>query len=894
MNTQVNWYAGTTLSAVSESGFVALEGPNDLLLDLWRELEDGANLQRLLQVLAGYYNNNVFHLPDFVAGVFSDGAVHLALRGSITAEVTQVNGFVRTVSALNPIAWEEVRLDDVAALVIQAHGAGTEALPLRSGVTRASMLHWQLREVNRLVGAVKSQAYSGYSSNSAASGVSAASAPATRSAQSVASAYSGYSAGSAASVYSPASVVPSAAEASAARSLLEDTPISEVSSQPVAGLLPSVPSPEADAAETSAATPVSALSEPSPQLPSAPSPAAPSVELLSAPSPQLPAVPAPNPVAASASLAAELVPVQNLDLSIATASPAAPSPASFSPAAPSPVVQTPATEHFEAISSAPSPAPSGAHAAPVAADLPSPASSATSAASAAANAPTSLLDVPADAVPVPAPAAPSAEISEAAPSPEPVSAPAQPKVSRAAAALAAMLGGSSAAKNQAPAPAAYSAPVAPAASYRMDDAPATVPTEIVPAAPAVPSAPLAPGANFQEPAAYSAPAVPSAPLAPGANFQEPAAYSAPAVPSAPLAAPSAPVVAPSAPLAAPSAPASSGELVIADARAARATAAPAAPAAPQNQQNPEDQYFGHLYGQTIGVDVENAAVRELRDDEASGLEFNFEQGEGLDFSRRKGEKAEPTGPIQGINEGNPFSSSPFGGDPATAGSDPVPNPRTQSAELPLEAQATQINPVGNAVPLPGVQAPTGALDVAPGTPWTHDGYTIAVPTGGVQAPPPPVADSANADSDGPEVLAINCVNGHPNPVHASSCRICGGALNGKIVHVKRPSLGTLVASTGGSVTLDADVIVGRLPKAAPGTAVHLMAVASPTKSISKSHCRINIDDWELNLEDLNSTNGTYLLREGQLPRRLGGGQRELLRYGDRIDLGDGVVLSVEP
>lgn len=869
MNTQVNWYAGTTLSAVSESGFVALEGPNDLLLDLWRELEDGANLQRLLQVLAGYYNNNVFHLPDFVAGVFSDGAVHLALRGSITAEVTQVNGFVRTVSALNPIAWEEVRLDDVAALVIQAHGAGTEALPLRSGVTRASMLHWQLREVNRLVGAVKSQVYSAYSSNSAASGVSAASAPATRSAQSVASAYSGYSAGSAASVYSPASVVPSAAEASAARSLLEDTPISEVSSQPVAGLLPSVPSPEADAAETSAAAAVSALSEPSPQLPSAPSPAAPSVELLSAPSPQLPAVPAPNPVAASASLAAELVPGQNLDLSIATASPAAPSPASFSPAAPSPVVQTPATEHFEAISSAPSPAPSGAHAAPVAADLPSQASSATSAASAEVNAPTSLLDVPADAVPVPAPAAPSAEISEAAPGPEPVSAPAQPKVSRAAAALAAMLGGSSAAKNQASAPAAYSAPVAPAANYRMDDAPATVPTEIVPAAPAVPSAPLAPGANFQEPAAYSAPAVPSAPLA----------------------APSAPVVAPSAPLAAPSAPASSGELVIADARAARATAAPAAP---QNQQNPEDQYFGHLYGQTIGVDVENAAVRELRDDEASGLEFNFEQGEGLDFSRRKGEKAEPTGPIQGINEGNPFSSSPFGGDPATAGSDPVPNPRTQSAELPLEAQATQINPVGNAVPLPGVQAPTGALDVAPGTPWTHDGYTIAVPTGGVQAPPPPVADSANADSDGPEVLAINCVNGHPNPVHASSCRICGGALNGKIVHVKRPSLGTLVASTGGSVTLDADVIVGRLPKAAPGTAVHLMAVASPTKSISKSHCRINIDDWELNLEDLNSTNGTYLLREGQLPRRLGGGQRELLRYGDRIDLGDGVVLSVEP
>jgi hypothetical protein len=45
--------------------------------------------------------------------------------------------------------------------------------------------------------------------------------------------------------------------------------------------------------------------------------------------------------------------------------------------------------------------------------------------------------------------------------------------------------------------------------------------------------------------------------------------------------------------------------------------------------------------------------------------------------------------------------------------------------------------------------------------------------------------------------------------------------------------------------------------------------------------------------DLDSMNGTRLLRPGVDPVRLHPGQPSLLVAGDRLDLGDGVVLSFE-
>ena len=49
----------------------------------------------------------------------------------------------------------------------------------------------------------------------------------------------------------------------------------------------------------------------------------------------------------------------------------------------------------------------------------------------------------------------------------------------------------------------------------------------------------------------------------------------------------------------------------------------------------------------------------------------------------------------------------------------------------------------------------------------------------------------------------------------------------------------------------------------------------------------------MRVEDLGSTNGTFLLRAGEEPRRVPEHQQLFLRIGDVIDIGDGTTLTVE-
>ena len=149
---------------------------------------------------------------------------------------------------------------------------------------------------------------------------------------------------------------------------------------------------------------------------------------------------------------------------------------------------------------------------------------------------------------------------------------------------------------------------------------------------------------------------------------------------------------------------------------------------------------------------------------------------------------------------------------------------------------------------------------------------------------------------GPSVLAVFCEAGHPNPVHASSCRECDGAITSRTGQVERPVLGVLRVSSGATAVLDADVIIGRLPQGTSSTAAqspHLLAVPSPGKAISKTHCAVRVEGWDMCVEDLGSTNGTFLLRAGEEPRRVPEHQQLFLRIGDVIDIGDDTTLTVE-
>ena len=210
-----------------------------------------------------------------------------------------------------------------------------------------------------------------------------------------------------------------------------------------------------------------------------------------------------------------------------------------------------------------------------------------------------------------------------------------------------------------------------------------------------------------------------------------------------------------------------------------------------------------------------------------------------------------------------------------------------------------------AEPLPPQrQAPDGGADTASpkgsvpsGEQGKHDGRTVSA--AGLDATGNALGGQTGLDEPsgtGPSVMAVFCEAGHPNPVHASSCRECDGTITSRTGQVEQPVLGVLRVSSGATAVLDADIIIGRLPQGTSSTAAQsprLLAVPSPGKAISKTHCAVRVEGWDMRVEDLGSTNGTFLLLAGEEPRRVPEHQQLFLRIGDVIDIGDGTTLTVE-
>lgn len=357
----------------------------------------------------------------------------------------------------------------------------------------------------------------------------------------------------------------------------------------------------------------------------------------------------------------------------------------------------------------------------------------------------------------------------------------------------------------------------------------------------VPGAPGAPGAGLEGPGDQPGPGAPS--------HVPDLAQSASPVPAAPLPALPAPI--PSAPPAPSAQPAPSR---------------PPQDPGPASVEQVEEDYFGHLFDATSLTPhrVEDAAIRQVHCDDVSPLDA---------VSARHQPQGDPQAP--GTSQGTGQVPDPPGG---------------ASGELPG-------GPPGG-LPDPPAGLPGGAL--AAGGDWRHDGCTVssaqlraehqALGTG-LPLPPGTVPDGS-----APMVLAAFCPANHPNPVHASRCRQCGAEVTSATGMVRRPPLGLLRASTGATAVLDADVVVGRRPQVTTrsgGPTPHLIAVASPDLGISKSHCAIRVEGWDLTVEDLRSRNGTVLLRPGEAPHRVPEHGSTFLRTGDVIDLGENVTLTIE-
>jgi len=290
-------------------------------------------------------------------------------------------------------------------------------------------------------------------------------------------------------------------------------------------------------------------------------------------------------------------------------------------------------------------------------------------------------------------------------------------------------------------------------------------------------------------------------------------------------------------------------------RASRSAAPAASPAAPSPGEPVEetvvpvetllpsaaDDSFDQLFGSTVLRPVELAAVRADEDDEVD-----------LDL-------APGASPVQAA------APAPA---PATA-------PRPEPEDAPSSAVPAAVEPPAGAPP---------ATEPSSAPAWTPPFHLDVPATPTPPAPPAPTpADPAAApalgDHDGETVVRQPFEVVTPTPPAAP-----------------RGPVGRVRLSTGQEIELDRPVVVGRKPRVSRvgGTAVpRLVSVPSPEQDISRSHLEVRLEGVSVLVVDLGSTNGSTLLRTGQLPVRLHPHEAVLVVDGDVVDLGEGVTLTFE-
>jgi len=147
------------------------------------------------------------------------------------------------------------------------------------------------------------------------------------------------------------------------------------------------------------------------------------------------------------------------------------------------------------------------------------------------------------------------------------------------------------------------------------------------------------------------------------------------------------------------------------------------------------------------------------------------------------------------------------------------------------------------------------------------------------------------------ILAVLCQNRHANPPSSISCRVCGSPLGRRVPQfVAGPILAVLRASDGSTAEVDRPVLIGRAPSPdrSSSRSPRLMTVPSANHDISRTHLEVAPAGWQIVVTDLNSTNGTVLVRHGAVDRQqLAPGEPVPVQLGSVIELGDGVSVLID-
>ena len=146
------------------------------------------------------------------------------------------------------------------------------------------------------------------------------------------------------------------------------------------------------------------------------------------------------------------------------------------------------------------------------------------------------------------------------------------------------------------------------------------------------------------------------------------------------------------------------------------------------------------------------------------------------------------------------------------------------------------------------------------------GVKLADLSGGDDRPPVPVAGGAppQVDEDAPIVTGIHCKRGHFNRPDALYCGICGISMVHE-THVPvmgpRPNLGHVVFDDGAVYQLTRDYVIGSEPGRDPNVLsgeANPMELNDDQNAVSRVHAALLLRDWDVYLEDRDSTNGTWI------------------------------------
>jgi hypothetical protein len=155
----------------------------------------------------------------------------------------------------------------------------------------------------------------------------------------------------------------------------------------------------------------------------------------------------------------------------------------------------------------------------------------------------------------------------------------------------------------------------------------------------------------------------------------------------------------------------------------------------------------------------------------------------------------------------------------------------------------------------------------------------------------PGADATTPTPPEPTAAAATPPPLAPAPHRASATTRLLSELDDPAEASAETDYGEVVSPDGSRMPIRHLVVIGRAPQPQPGVESALVRVASPERSISRSHVLVRGRNGVVSAKDLDSNNGTYLVRSGRR-ERLRGDAWATLADGDTLDLGEGVTVRL--